>query len=76
MYYGIFLSLYLLVVGTFLLAWNVGDWRSRMPGLVVAVAAAVLLRCAGCWHPLSPSTPSRSGLPMPTNPAPSLRMTA
>ena len=43
MYYGIFLSIYLIVVGGFLLLWRAAAWRSLIVPIGVGVAAALLL---------------------------------
>lgn len=43
MYYGVFLALYLVVVGGWLLAWQSASWRTRVPILVSGVMVALVL---------------------------------
>jgi hypothetical protein len=43
MYYGLYLSLYFVAVGGFLLLWTVPTWRTRLPVIALGAAFALLL---------------------------------
>ncbi len=43
MYYGMFLGVYLVAVGGWILAWRLGSWRKWLPGVIASALTALVL---------------------------------